>query len=173
MAAQPGGQSSGQSGAQQQASAQQQANAQQQAGGQQQGSNSKQAQGGAQQGQGGSQQWRAMSQGQLRHTLQQAGFKDVTIVDATYVVQAQSPSGDQVMLFINPPEVSSAANASGGDTGGQSTTSHGGASRLQLPEVSPVGRGPGRLVSGHRTASPVVRPRETAVRQLWKSSEVS
>ena len=113
-----------------------------------------------------------MSQGQLRHTLQQAGFKDVTIVDANYVVQAQSPSGDQVMLFINPPEVSSAANAADGDTGGQSTTSHGGG-RAPAPRSEPrrARSGPARVRPG--PPRPLFDLAKRRSGSSGKSSEVS
>jgi hypothetical protein len=40
---------------------------------------------------------------QLRSALQQAGFSDIRILDAAYLVQAQSPDGRQVTMFVDPP----------------------------------------------------------------------
>lgn len=77
-------------------------------------------QGGQQQGQSASQQdsaIRAMSQERLRKSLEQAGFKDITVLDATYLVRAVSPDGDQVVMLIDPPSVG--AMAGSGGSGGQ------------------------------------------------------
>lgn len=68
-----------------------------------------------------------MSHDKLRQSLEQAGFKNVTVVDATYLVRAQSPHGDQVMMLIDPPPAgtASASNSGGGNQqqgqGGSST----------------------------------------------------
>ena len=91
------------------------------AGGQQ--GQSGQAQNGAQQ------QWQAMSQAQLRGSLEKAGYKNIRIVDAAYVVEAQGPSGEQVVMYINPPDVPKTASNAGNDMtagqgAGQSTTGH-------------------------------------------------
>lgn len=59
----------------------------------------------------------AMSQDRLRKTLEQAGFKDVTVLDATYLVEAQSPHGDRVVMLIDPPSVGTMAGSGG--SGGQ------------------------------------------------------
>ena len=82
---------------------------------------------GAQNGASSAQQqaWQAMSQVQLRQSLEKAGYKDIRIVDAAYVVQAVGPNGDQVVMYINPPDVPrTASNAGAGTTAGQSTTGH-------------------------------------------------
>lgn len=63
-------------------------------------------------------QMQAMSRDRLAKSLEQAGFKNVTVVDATYLVQAQSPHGDQVMMLIDPPAVST---TSGGSSAGGSS----------------------------------------------------
>ena len=66
-------------------------------------------------------QFKAMTQAKLKKTLQDAGFKSIRVVDATYLVQAQTKDGDNVLMFINPPDVS-AANNSGQNSG--SSASH-------------------------------------------------
>ena len=62
----------------------------------------------------------AMSQQKLQKSLQQAGFKNITVVDATYLVSAQSPNGDRVMMLIDPPAVQadSGSGYSNGDNKG-------------------------------------------------------
>ena len=71
----------------------------------------------------------AMTQDKLRGSLEKAGFKDVTVLDAAYLVQAQSPDGDQVMMFINPPSSGGSSAGAGGTSGSTAGTgSAGGAS---------------------------------------------
>jgi hypothetical protein len=104
FAAQPGGQAAQGSGGQQQAQA---------------------GAPGAKSGASGAQQdWQAMSQAQLRGSLEKAGYKNIRIVDAAYVVQAVGPTGDQVVMYINPPDVAATASNAGADQGasGPSTT---------------------------------------------------
>ncbi len=107
FAAQPGGQAAQGSGGQQQA----------QAGA----PGAKSGTSGAQSGASGAQQeWQAMSQVQLRDSLEKAGYKNIRIVDAAYVVQAVGPTGDQVVMYINPPDVAAtASNAGAGATADQ------------------------------------------------------
>lgn len=66
----------------------------------------------------------AMTQDRLRQTLSQAGFQDVRVVDAAYLVQAKTKEGDTVLMMINPPEMMGGASASQSGTG--STGSSGG-----------------------------------------------
>jgi hypothetical protein len=64
----------------------------------------------------------AMTQDKLRQTLQQAGFQNVTVLDAAYLVQAKSKDGDTVLMMINPPASvtgSIAPGAQGGKMSGQ------------------------------------------------------
>jgi hypothetical protein len=71
-------------------------------------------------------QFQAMTQDKLRKQLEQAGFKNVTIIDAAYLVQAQTQDGNQVFMTINPPSQlsgSSSSNSGSATTGGQSGTS--------------------------------------------------
>lgn len=56
---------------------------------------------------------RAMTQSQLRQSLEKAGFKNVTILDAAYLVQGQTEQGDTLMMTINPPSISGATASSG------------------------------------------------------------
>jgi hypothetical protein len=63
-----------------------------------------------------------MTQDRLRQTLSQAGFQEVRIVDAAYLVQAKSKQGDTVLMMINSPEMMGGASASPNGTG--STGSH-------------------------------------------------
>lgn len=44
-----------------------------------------------------------MTQSGLRRTLQDAGFHDIRIIDAAYLVQAKTEHGHDVVMFINPP----------------------------------------------------------------------
>lgn len=45
---------------------------------------------------------RIASQGQVRDALNQAGFEEVTLLDAAYLVSARAPSGEMVMMVVNP-----------------------------------------------------------------------
>ncbi|QLF68447.1 hypothetical protein FE840_002160 [Peteryoungia desertarenae] len=44
-----------------------------------------------------------MDQQKLRDQLSQAGFSNVQILDASYLVQAQTQDGNQVLMVIDPP----------------------------------------------------------------------
>lgn len=59
----------------------------------------------------------AMSQDNLRKQLQQAGFKNIEILDAAYLVQAQTSDGNSVFMTINPPAMSGSSSASGNASG--------------------------------------------------------
>ena len=72
----------------------------QQSGAQQKDSNSAQA---GTQASGQQQQVKAMSQQKLRESLQKAGFQDINIVDAAYVVHARTNDGQMVVMYIDPP----------------------------------------------------------------------
>lgn len=45
----------------------------------------------------------AMAQGKVRDQLAQAGFKQVEILDASYLVRAQTADGNTVLMVIDPP----------------------------------------------------------------------
>jgi hypothetical protein len=59
-------------------------------------------------------QIQAMSQEKLRSSLQKAGFSNVKVLDAAYLVQADTSDGNQVMMFINPPSPGSGGQANAG-----------------------------------------------------------
>ena len=64
----------------------------------------------------------AAVQAKLRQSLEQAGFKNVKIVDATYLVHARTSDGNMAVMYIDPPPASSgttgsSAPASSGNTG--------------------------------------------------------
>jgi hypothetical protein len=46
---------------------------------------------------------RAGQRTMLRQELRQAGFQNIRILDATFLVQAQTRNGDQVVMIVNPP----------------------------------------------------------------------
>lgn len=62
----------------------------------------------------------AMSQQELRKNLEEAGFTNIRIVDAAYMVQAQNEQGDPVILLLNPPET--VTQASGNASSDQQRT---------------------------------------------------
>jgi hypothetical protein len=68
---------------------------------------------------------KAMSQDKARQVMKDAGFTNVQILDATYLVQASTKDGDQILVVLNPPMMSrSGAPATTGATaGGSSSTS--------------------------------------------------
>ncbi|MCW8088488.1 hypothetical protein [Sabulicella glaciei] len=77
----------------------------------------------------------SQAQGQqqrLRQQLQQAGFQDVQILDATYLVQARAPDGHTVMMLVNPPMAptrnSSGQGQPGSSASGPATQPGGGSS---------------------------------------------
>lgn len=45
----------------------------------------------------------AMGKDKLRQSLEKAGFSEVRVVDATYMVSARTAEGERVMMFIDPP----------------------------------------------------------------------
>jgi hypothetical protein len=71
----------------------------------------------------------ATGQQKIRASLEQAGFKNVAIVDASYLARAQTKGGDQVVMMIDPASTgrsgsSSSASPSGAQTsGGANATS--------------------------------------------------
>jgi uncharacterized protein Smg (DUF494 family) len=79
-------------------------------------------QGSAQKAQQGGQQASAKSQQQVQDTLKQAGFQDVRILDAAYIVNAKTKDGEQVTMFIDPP-MTAGSSGQGGQSGSQSGTS--------------------------------------------------
>lgn len=70
---------------------------------------------------------RAMSQDKLRQVLSQAGFENIRVIDAAYLIQARTKDGEAVTMMLNPPAMAgsdgSARNTSGS---GQSDNSKSG-----------------------------------------------
>ncbi|MFN7103212.1 MAG: hypothetical protein ACK4N1_11415 [Pseudorhizobium sp.] len=67
---------------------------------------------------GSSSQMSAASQEKVREQLTQAGFQDVEILDASYLVRAQTEDGNTVLMVIDPPM----AGMGGGSTSGSGST---------------------------------------------------
>ena len=84
-----------------------------------------------------------MTQSQLHDWLEKAGFKNVTILDAAYLVQAQTEQGDTVMMTINPPSLTG-ATASTGATTGSATTGAGAGTGSGTGSGSTTGTGSGQ-----------------------------
>jgi hypothetical protein len=59
----------------------------------------------------------------LRRLLRQAGFQNVRIVDALFLVQARTPGGNQVLMAVNPPNRNSQGFAPGSVPPNQSSGS--------------------------------------------------
>ena len=81
------------------------------------------AQGGQVQ-QGQTQRPRALAPSALRQQLEKSGFRNVTVLDAAYLVQANTADGDSVLMFINPPSMQAAQ--AGGQASGQTAERGGG-----------------------------------------------
>ena len=64
-----------------------------------------------------------MTQDRLRQVLSQAGFQEVKIVDAAYLVQAQTKEGDSVLMLINPPSMGNMSSTSATGSAPKSTGS--------------------------------------------------
>lgn len=71
----------------------------------------------------------AMSQDTLRKQLQQAGFKNIQVIDAAYLVQAQTQDGNTVFMTINPPTMSGSSGAGASQTGSGSGSTSGSAGK--------------------------------------------
>lgn len=58
--------------------------------------------------------------------MRDAGFTNVQVLDASYLVSAQTKDGDQILVVLNPPMMgSSGAPAATGSTGETSSGSSG------------------------------------------------
>lgn len=57
----------------------------------------------------------------LRESLEKAGFKQIKILDAAYLVHARNSDGDMIVMTINPPTIA-AATTMGGTTGSGSSS---------------------------------------------------
>lgn len=59
----------------------------------------------------------------LRGSLEKAGFKDIRILDAAYLVHARNSDGDLIVMTINPPTIAAATSAGGTSSSGSSSDS--------------------------------------------------
>ncbi len=78
--------------------------------------------------QGGSMEAKAMTQAKVTKSLQNAGFTDIRVVDATYLIHAKTSDGNNVVIYIDPPTsmtAASAGSADGSADGAGSSTSTG------------------------------------------------
>lgn len=68
----------------------------------------------------------AVTQQKLRDQLTKAGFSQVQILDASYLVQARTQDGNQVLMVIDPPmRGATGAGGTGSSGSGSSTTGSG------------------------------------------------
>ena len=69
---------------------------------------------------------KAMSQDKVRQVMRDAGFTNVQVLDASYLVSAQTKDGDRILVVLNPPMMDrTGAPATTGSTGGASSGSAG------------------------------------------------
>ncbi len=84
---------------------------------------------------------RAGQRSMLRQELRQAGFQNIRILDATFLVQAQTRNGDQVIMIVNPPgsgAMSMTGNqVSTGSTGQNSSNGFNTPTRYGSPRYTP------------------------------------
>lgn len=73
----------------------------------------------------------AMSMEALQSNLEAAGFTNIEIVDAAYLVRAETQDGERVVMFLDPPRQTAAAQTqaaqqeSAGQAGGQQQSAAG------------------------------------------------
>jgi hypothetical protein len=97
-------------------------------------------------------QFHAMSQERLKKALREAGFQEINVVGATYVVHAKSEDGDSVVMYVTPPPVQGASAPGSSATGAGSGTSGSGPSAgTDSPAVGDSM--PGSGVTGPTTGS--------------------
>lgn len=85
---------------------------------------------------------RAMTPDRVRQVLEDAGFQQIQIIDAAYVIQAQTEDGDTVIMMINPP-ARAGAGATGTGTDTDRTTGATGTDRPGATGESGQQRGTG------------------------------
>jgi hypothetical protein len=65
--------------------------------------------------QGQLRQGRSISAQAVRQMLQNAGFQDIRIVDAAYLIEARTADGNYVTMYIDPPSMVEAYETSAGN----------------------------------------------------------
>lgn len=68
------------------------------------------------QAQSGSGQASPVTAENLKKQLTDAGFQQVQVLDATYLVQAQTKEGNRVLMLIDPPETTGSTTQGTTDT---------------------------------------------------------
>lgn len=61
----------------------------------------------------------ALQQSKVRDQLTKAGFEDVEILDASYLVRAQTSEGNTVLMVIDPPMSGASDQSSSSSSGSQ------------------------------------------------------
>lgn len=77
---------------------------------------------GAQMNQSATSQQTAATAQKVRQSLQQAGFQDINVVDAAYVVHARTSEGNLVLMYVDPPGGPTATTGSSGQSGSQAAS---------------------------------------------------
>lgn len=77
--------------------------------------------------QGATNQQRRVSADRVRQQLSGAGFQNVQIIDAAYLVRADTGDGNRVLMLINPP-MGGASGSGAGQQGGSGQSYNGGGS---------------------------------------------
>ncbi|MFC1458572.1 hypothetical protein ACETIH_18070 [Microvirga arabica] len=87
----------------------------------------------------------------LRRQLRQAGFQSIRILDASFLVQAQTPNGSTVLMMVDPPHAALLATGGIPDRQGQSSGSSQG--RSQPGQNSQQGNASSQGGSGNQSGS--------------------
>ncbi|MBJ6127084.1 hypothetical protein [Microvirga splendida] len=88
---------------------------------------------------------RASQRAMLRQELRQAGFQNIRILDARFLVQAQTQNGDQIYMIVNPPgsgvmsmnQSESSTSSTGQNSYGFNTPTRYGSPRYTPPDAIP------------------------------------
>ena len=75
--------------------------------------------------QSGSMEAKAMTQAKVTKSLQNAGFTEIRVVDATYLIHAKTSDGNNVVIYIDPPSAMTASSADGSADGAGNSASPG------------------------------------------------
>lgn len=60
----------------------------------------------------------------LKSNLEKAGYEDVAIVDAAFLVRAKTPDGSSVSMTINPPSMGNPTETTGSGSSGSSSSTN-------------------------------------------------
>jgi hypothetical protein len=81
----------------------------------------------------------AKLQQQVQQNLSKAGFSDIKIMPESFLVRAKDPSGNPIMMVINPDSVT-AVTYSSGNASNQSSQNGNSVSTRTTPGISGLGR---------------------------------